>query len=321
MMMSEILARWQKLHVLVLGDVMIDRYMHGRVNRISPEAPVPVFDHQYTTDHLGGAANVALNCHALGAQTFLCGVLGQDEESHIFTRLLAEQELSSAGLLTLSTRKTTLKTRVMAGEHHVLRIDQEQRDDLSKKEEMELLRRIHILVEQEKINLVILQDYNKGVLTPAIIKEVISLCHDRHIKVTVDPKSRNFFEYRGVDLFKPNLQELEQALQLRVSAETDSLLQARDRLLSRMPHHHTLITLGSKGLIYFQDPHLVRQEAVPIRIHDVCGAGDTVISIASLALASGLPPEQIAQLANQGAAWVCTQPGVVPVSPEALTTK
>lgn len=315
---SEIIEKWSKIRVLVLGDVMIDRYMHGRVNRISPEAPVPVFDHNHTTDHLGGAANVALNCHALGAQTYLCGVIGKDQEGQVFTHLLADQQLTSVGLLSLASRKTTTKTRLMAGDHHVLRIDQEQRDDLSKKEEMEVLRRIHILFEQEKINLVILQDYNKGVLTPAIIREVINLCHERNVKVTVDPKNRNFFEYKGVDLFKPNLQELELALQQRITTDMDSLMQVRERLLTRLPHHHTLITLGGQGLIYFQDPHLVRKEAIPIRIHDVCGAGDTVISIASLALAIGLPADQIAALANQGAAWVCTQPGVVPVDLDAL---
>lgn len=318
MIFQDILERWQKVNVLVLGDVMIDRYMQGKVNRISPEAPVPVFDHLHTANHLGGAANVALNCHALGARTYLCGVTGKDQEALIFNQLLADHGLSSEGTISLSTRRTTLKTRLMAGEHHVLRIDQEQREDLSKKEEMELLRRIHILLDQAKIQVVILQDYNKGVLTTSIIKELIAVCHERNIKVTVDPKQRNFFEYKGVDLFKPNLQELQIALQQTIPSETEQLLHARERLMARMPHHHTLITLGNQGLVYFQDPHLIRKEAIPIRIHDVCGAGDTVISIASLALTIGLPAEQIAQLANQAAAWVCTQPGVVPVDPEAL---
>lgn len=319
MIVQDILERWQKINVLVLGDVMIDRYMQGKVNRISPEAPVPVFDHLHTADHLGGAANVALNCHALGASTYLCGVIGKDQETQIFNQLLSDHGLSTDGILNLATRRTTLKTRVMAGEHHVLRIDQEQREDLSKKEEMELLRRIHILLDQAKIHVVILQDYNKGVLTSTVIKEVIASCQERNIKVTADPKHRNFFEYKGVDLFKPNLHELQNALQYTVAPETDQLLHARERLMARLPHHHTLITLGSHGLVYFQDPHFIRKEAVPIRIHDVCGAGDTVISIASLALTIGLPAEQIAHLANQGAAWVCSQPGVVPVDPQALS--
>lgn len=308
------MARFAQLQVLVVGDVMIDRYITGKVDRISPEAPVPVVHFQSEEDRLGGAGNVALNMVSLGANPILCSVIGDDAEGQQLSRLLPQNGLSIEGLVSSSERPTTVKTRVMAQHQHLLRIDRESDRDLSEDETTRLLDRIRELLQQREVHLIVFQDYNKGVLTERVIREVLAEAGHRSIPTAVDPKRRNFWAYQGVSLFKPNLKEVRDSLPFAVEADPGSLHAAAAYIRSKLQNEITLITLSDKGLYIEQNG--AQEELVgtrPRSIADVCGAGDTVISVAALGRAAGLDMSDIAQLANLAGGLVCERAGVVPV--------
>lgn len=315
---EEIFESFNNLSVLIVGDVMIDRYLTGKVDRISPEAPVPVVTLETTENRLGGAANVAFNVKALGARPFLCSIVGTDENGHLFRNIIEENDISLEGLITSPSRRTTVKTRVIAGSQHLLRVDSEDVCPLNEVEEKRLLESIAQIIQKHHIGAILFQDYNKGVLTPELITSVIDLGHQQGIPTIVDPKKENFLAFREVTLFKPNLKEVQEAIPIPVSSNLESLNQAAAYLNQHLGNKMTLITLSDKGLFLHDGRQGQIFPAIRRNITDVCGAGDTVVSVAAIAIAAGLPPKQIASLSNLAGGQVCEFVGVVPVEKKKL---
>jgi D-glycero-beta-D-manno-heptose-7-phosphate kinase len=306
--------------IMIVGDVMLDRYLSGTVSRISPEAPVPVVRHRQTEDRLGGAANVALNVRALGGKAILCSIVGDDEAGRDLAALLPASDVSAAGIVPSRERCTTIKTRILAQHQQMLRIDHEDTHELTATEAAALLDRIQHLMETTTVDALILQDYNKGVLSLEVIESVLAICREKGIPVAVDPKKNHFFAYKGVALFKPNLKEIRDALPMDITPDAESLQRASAYLRAELGHDWTMITLSEYGL--FLDTNNAAAGTVyptqPRQIADVSGAGDTVISIAALSLAAGLPPADMARLSNLAGGQVCEYPGVVSVRPDLL---
>lgn len=299
---------------------MVDRYLTGTVSRISPEAPVPVVLYQSTEDRLGGAANVALNIRALGGVPVLCSVVGTDAEGReMKEKILPAYGIDGEGLVQSAGRNTTVKTRILGNHQQMLRIDKEDTHDLTMEEEQALLERIELLVERRNVRVIIFQDYNKGVLTQAVIDRVLQLAKSAGIMTAVDPKKHLFFAYQGVDLFKPNLKEVRDSVPFDVQPEVHSLQKAVGFLQKNLQNRMTMLTLSEKGLYLDAGNEAGRlYPTIPRNIADVSGAGDTVISIAALCLAAGLGPDVIAALSNLAGGQVCEFPGVVPVRLDVL---
>ena len=311
-MRSEELERFNSLKALIVGDVMIDAYTKGVVERMSPEAPVPIVNLKERFDRLGGAANVALNLKALGAEPIVCSIIGDDESGKKLIQLMKDHGLEVSGLVSSNRRRTTVKHRILDGFRQLLRIDEEDTFDLTYVEESILTFMVKKTIEEHSVDVVVLQDYNKGVLTEALIKSIIALCQERSIPVVVDPKKKNFFAYRGATLFKPNAKELREGL--GVSVETLEELQAAMlKLQERIDSRHLMVTLSDKGVMMLHRGEFHHLPAHPREIVDVSGAGDTVLSVAALAVALGYAPETIAQLSNIAGGLVCEQMGVVPI--------
>ena len=314
--MSEALTIFNKfkdLKVLIIGDVMVDAYVYGKVERISPEAPVPVIDVTKKEKRLGGAANVALNLKALGAEPILCSVIGEDKSSAQFLKLLQEENLINTCIIQSSRRRTTVKQRVIGNNHLLLRIDTEDKFDLDNWENDQLF---HTIKDNLKdIDVVIFQDYNKGILNQGNIESLVTLCKKEGIPTAVDPKKKNFLSYLGVDLFKPNLKELKEGLNLDLDLKVEeNLIEAETQLRALIKNKLSMITLSELG-VFVADEH--EKSIVPAHIRnisDVSGAGDSVISVAALCLALNLPKEQIASLSNLAGGLVCEENGVVPVN-------
>ena len=311
---SELFDRFSGINVLVVGDVMIDRYTYGEVNRISPEAPVPVVQWNGEEDRLGGAANVALNIRAMGATAYLCSVIGNDPDGNRFLDLLPGQGLSSAGITRSGTRPTTVKTRVMAGKQQLLRIDRETVAPLNHDENEILIKKVVELLDTADIHVILFQDYNKGVLTPENIRFLLQEAQRRSLPTAVDPKFHNFWEFAGVTLFKPNLTEIRAQADLPVLAETSSLQHTTAWIRSKLGNQVTMITLSEKGIFLDDGEYSCLIPTQPRAIADVSGAGDTVIAIAALGLAIGIDPDVLGLLSNLAGGQVCEHLGVVPVN-------
>lgn len=309
-----ILQSIERQPVLIVGDVMIDRYLTGSVSRISPEAPVPVVLHQHTEDRLGGAANVALNVQALGVPAYLCSVIGDDEDGELFLQILAEHNLPRHGIIKSSARRTTVKTRIVGNHQQMLRIDREDTHDIGPEEEGQLWNKVMSIALHEGVKVIIFQDYNKGVLTEWVIKRILDDAKRRGFFTAVDPKKANFFVYKGVDLFKPNLKEMRESTPFPITTEEESLQKASDFLREKLGNQYTMLTLSEKGLFLDGGGGGKRYPTTPRNISDVSGAGDTVISIAAMGLAAGLDLETVAKLSNLAGGQVCESPGVVPVN-------
>ncbi len=302
---------------LVIGDVMLDAYVWGKVDRISPEAPVPILQANNREARLGGAANVALNIQALGAKPILCAVIGDDQAGAEMLAILEEQNLSTEGILTVKGRKTTVKQRVLSGSHHLLRIDSEDTDFLAEADAERLTAIIQKLLP--KANVVVFEDYDKGVISPDLISEVVSSCQDHGIPTAVDPKVRNFLAYRGVTLFKPNLKELREGLGIAIKPnDIQSLNNAVALLKSKLGISGALITLSEHGMYLDLDGYQQRIKAHLRNIADVSGAGDTVIAVAALCLAVNVAPPLLLELSNLSGGLVCEHVGVVPINKEDL---
>lgn len=315
---SEIFERFSSISVLVVGDVMIDRYTYGEVNRISPEAPVPVVQWSGEEDRLGGAANVALNIRAMGASAFLCSVIGNDEDGNRFLDLLPDHGLSDVGIGRSNYRPTTVKTRVMAGKQQLLRIDRETVDPLNATENDIFLKKAIELLDTANIDVILFQDYNKGVLTPGNIRLLLAEAQNRSLPTAVDPKFDNFWEFRGVTLFKPNLKEIRAQAPLPVMSEASSLQGTAAWIRSKLGNQNTMITLSEKGLFLDNGEYAQLIPTQPRAIADVSGAGDTVIAVAALGLALGLDPLTLGVLSNLAGGQVCEHLGVVPVNRDQL---
>jgi len=312
----DIFSGMQNKFIAVIGDVMLDRYIWGKVSRISPEAPVPVVDVVEESNHLGGASNVALNIKTLGALPVLFGVVGQDPNAAELRRIFQGTNILTDFLVEDTHRPTTVKTRVIAGSQHVVRIDYEDRQQIHADTSRRLLDKLegHL----GSITSIILQDYNKGVIGPDLIHDVIALARSRNIPVLVDPKYSNFFEYQGVTVFKPNRKETEDALKLRLSGE-DSFADAARTLRDRLHCEHVLLTLGEQGMLLLQsDDSITRIPTKARKVADVSGAGDTVIATMAAAMASGATLTEAAQIANFAGGLVCEEVGIVPVDRDAL---
>ncbi|MFK8104400.1 MAG: bifunctional heptose 7-phosphate kinase/heptose 1-phosphate adenyltransferase [Saprospiraceae bacterium] len=310
---AKIFEDFNQLQVLVVGDVMIDRYLQGSVDRISPEAPVPVVKFHSTDNRLGGAANVALNIKALGATPYLCSVIGQDENTAVFMDLLPKNDLSDLGIHFSKERMTTVKTRVIAQSQQMLRVDREDNFALSAKEEADFLHLVQGILTTKKIDVILFQDYNKGVLTPKVIQTIIRLAQQHNIPTAVDPKNQNFLTYKNVTLFKPNLKEVRQNIPLEVHTNVSSLTEAANYIHRHLENKYTLITLSEKGLFLHDQEKATIIPTQARNIADVCGAGDTVISVAALGLALSLDMKEVSFLANLAGGQVCERVGVVPV--------
>lgn len=315
----EIFKNFNNLNVLIIGDVMIDNYLWGKVNRISAEAPVPIVAVTKKERRLGGAANVALNIQAMGANPILCSVIGVDIEGQAFMDLLKNQKLSQKGILKSRDRITTVKTRVMGNNAQLLRVDEEEEGDVSAAETQQLLTLISYIITHDKIDVVVFEDYNKGLINPKLITKVVELCRTKSIPTCVDPKKKNFNAYKGVSLFKPNLKELREGMKLDISGENINELQrAVSSYRVKQKIETVLVTLAEKGVITNSRKEKEHLQAHIRSIADVSGAGDTVISVASLCRALNCPDVLTAAIANLSGGLVCEQIGVVPVNKEQL---
>lgn len=249
MEVDNLLQSFTEKRILVVGDMMIDAYLKGSVTRVSPEAPVPIVNFHAKEDRLGGAANVALNLRALGAQAILCAVIGKDENSVRMTQIMEEHELSTDGIIHSDQRMTTVKTRVIGNNQQLVRIDSEDSSDITSTEEDALIERISNLLTEQRIDAIILEDYNKGVLTEKVIRATVQLAQEKNIPTTVDPKKKNFFAYENVTLFKPNLKELKEGLDVQFNfSERHKFEAAVDELRTKLNCKKTFITLSENGV-------------------------------------------------------------------------
>ena len=307
-----IFGQFEKLRVLIIGDVMVDAYIWGRVDRISPEAPVPVVHVTNRDFRLGGAANVALNILALGATPVLCALAASDDNGKRLMDLLKDKNLSREGIVLSESRPTTVKARVIAAHQHVVRIDDESDMVATADETRSLISRVETLITT--CDVVVFEDYDKGVVSKELIAATVQMAKARKIPVVVDPKKRNFLHYEGVTLFKPNAKELREGLKIDLDpTDLTSIQSAVQALKDRLKVDGVMLTLSEHGV--FID-HKGMQRHLPAHkreIADVSGAGDTVVSIAALCVALGLTAEQIAFLSNLGGGLVCQHVGVVPV--------
>lgn len=310
---------FSKVRILVIGDVMLDRYTHGSIDRISPEAPVPVVNVSHVEDRLGGAANVALNIKSLGGKVSLCSIVGNDSFGKEFIRLLYSNNISGEAVLTIKKRITTVKTRILSKGQQILRYDSENSEYISDGLTKTFLEKIRLIISQEKPHALIFQDYNKGLLSENLIEEVTSICRIRNTFISVDPKQKNFFAYKNVNLFKPNLREIHDALQIDINAiDATSLNSVHSELQSKLNHNMTLLTLGDKGIFFSNGKQSGIIPAHKRDVSDVSGAGDTVIAVATLALAAGMKLNDAADIANLAGGLVCEHAGVVPITREML---
>lgn len=302
-------------NVMIIGDVMVDSYMWGKVNRISPEAPIPIVSVTERDFRLGGAANVALNINALGATAFLCSVIGCDEKGVVFEELLKKNNLSQEGIVKLADRKTTVKTRVISGGQHLLRVDEEVSYPLQDEINQTLLNRVKDICAERNIDVIIFEDYDKGVLSETLIKEIVGFAKQSGVLLTVDPKKKNYDSYQNVDLFKPNLKEFAEGEKAEINKKNiDEIKSLAKSFIDKNSIKNLMITLSEQGVFIANSDEMLHFPAMIRDISDVSGAGDTVISVASLLLAVGAKIDEIAQISNLAGGLVCEKAGVVPVN-------
>ena len=314
--LDTILARFAGKKIAVLGDLMVDHYTWGAVRRVSPEAPVPVVEVASESTRLGGAANVAHNIHALGGVPVLVGLIGDDHTGGILVDLVREQGFPTHGIIRDSARPTTIKTRVIAQSQHVVRIDNESKLPCTPALRTAMMKVLRAEIGQ--LDGIVLEDYNKGVLSKELIAEVIALAREHRVPVTVDPKFDNFLEYRNVTVFKPNRREAEEALGGRLTTVQD-IERAGRQLLDVLRAENVLLTRGEDGMTLFEaDGTITHTPTVATNVQDVSGAGDTVIATLTMALASGAPMRAACTLANCASGVVVGAVGIVPVRPEEL---
>ncbi len=314
--LNELLGNFKGKKVAVVGDLMVDRYYWGNVSRISPEAPVPVVEVVQEQVRLGGAANVANNIQTLGGEPMLVGLVGNDHPGQVFLDILKERNLLSKGIVTDASRPTTIKTRVIANSQHVVRIDNE-----SKIECPEHIK--HLIVDAVKYNIheldaIIIEDYNKGVVTKEVIRELIAVATKYNKIITVDPKFNNFLEYKNVTVFKPNRREVEDVIGGRLKTNPD-VEKAGKQLLAELNAENVLITRSEEGMSLFEsNGEITHDSTIATNVQDVSGAGDTVISTLTMALAAGASIREAATLSNCAAGIVVAEVGIVAIQPKQL---
>ncbi len=316
---EKLFHQFAQLKVAVIGDVMLDTYWWGKVERISPEAPVPVVAVSKKEQRIGGAGNVALNLHSLGAAVSVISVLGKDDDGEQLTKLFAENNINTKYLVYSPQRITTNKIRIISRNQHMMRLDAELTNDITATDEEKLLTAFENFIAAENPDVVVLEDYNKGVLTENVIAKIISLCKKNNILTTVDPKRKNFFSYKGVDIFKPNLKEVKEGLNLLSDEVSENILKdIHLQLQQKLQHKISFITLSEKG-VFYNDEKTAAIIPTHIRnVADVSGAGDTVIAVASLVYAATKNVTLMADVANIAGGLVCEEVGTVAIDKEKL---
>lgn len=316
---KDLFDKFNGLRILVIGDVMLDAYVMGKVNRISPEAPVPIVSLENEDARIGGAGNVALNLLALGAKPIICGVIGEDSSGDKLLNLFEKNGISTDGLVKSMVRKTTVKTRVISNKQQLLRIDSESTFPLLESEEIKLNDTIQNIINQG-VDGIIFEDYNKGVLTDSVIQNTIKIAKEKDIPTAVDPKKENFLSYKGVSLFKPNLKELKEGLNLNFDFNTNKELFEKgiELLEEKLQNEISFVTLSENGVFIKNQTEKYYVPAHMRSISDVSGAGDTVIAVATLCLISGASTKQIAEISNLAGGLVCEKSGVVSISKNEL---
>lgn len=314
---------FNRLNIMIIGDVMVDSYLWGKVERISPEAPIPIVALRKRENRMGGAANVAMNIRSMGANPILCSVIGTDDKGDQFLDLLKKEKITDDGIVRSTRRITTTKFRIFGNSYQMLRVDEEMDNDLVQGDFLTMIRVIDQILSKVKIDCIIFQDYDKGVITQKLIQEVVKRALVANIPVTVDPKKKNFMAYQQVTLFKPNLKEMKDGLNLDGDLEDNqSVVDAAQLLRARLDCRYVLTTMSDKGvLISHKDRSEERNTFIPAHmrmISDVSGAGDTVISLASLCLALNRSPNEIAYISNLAGGLVCEDVGVVPINKDKL---
>lgn len=311
----------QQLHVVVIGDVMLDNYRWGTIERMSPEAPVPIVTVKKRDNRLGGAANVALNCVALGAKVTLASVVGDDAEGRELRHLATATGIDTALLVHSKYRPTTTKTRIISDDKHMMRLDEEVCDDLTTEEEHPFIDAVMRYLQIEKPHVVIFEDYNKGVLKENVIDKLVAHCNAIGIITTVDPKYKNFLAYKNVTVFKPNLKEVREGLHIPLEDVNENSLGSVHSQLKAVLHHQiSFITLSEKG-VYYNNGEGAIAPSHKRDIKDVSGAGDTVIATASMVYAISKDAALMANVSNIAGGLVCEQVGVVPIDKHQLLTE
>ncbi len=316
MNITRLFDQFKNTKVLVLGDIMIDAYFHGKVTRISPEAPVPIVNLADKEQRLGGAANVALNLKALGAEPIICSIKGNDKAGEELKELCVNNNLLTDGLINDHNRVTTVKTRIIGNNTQLLRVDEESTADIDKSVEEFVYQAVNSFIGS--VDVLIFQDYNKGLLTPALIERVIHLCKEHNVPMIVDPKFDNFYSYQGVNLFKPNKSELLRAENINESLSIEDVKRLTEKVRKKLNAKKLMTTLSQDGVLIVNKNEAIHLPAHPRKIVDVSGAGDSVLSVAALCLAAGVSDELTAALSNLAGGIVCEQVGVVPIDKDLL---
>jgi len=315
--LKQIFDKFSGLKALIVGDVMIDSYIWGKVERISPEAPVPVISITNKEIRLGGAANVAKNIAALGATPILCSVVGNDHDGKSLIDLMNTRGMDTRGMVGSDARITTVKERMLSSSQQLLRVDRETTKPLDKQDAANLLSKIEQLIQE--VDVIIFEDYDKGVLNKKLIKSIVDTARKIGIPTAVDPKKENFLSYENVTLFKPNLKEIKEGLKLDFNNDDEiAISEASKSLRDKLTVNKVIITRSEYGIFISSNEH---QHFIPAHVRsisDVSGAGDTVVSTASLCLALGLPDKFIAELSNLAGGLVCEHLGVVSIDKEQL---
>lgn len=312
--LKELFTKMSQLHVVVVGDVMLDNYWWGQVDRISPEAPVPVVSIQKKETRIGGAANVALNCRSLGAKVSLASVIGADTSGNLLQDLCTQAGIDTQLLLNSASRTTTNKTRILSRNQQMIRLDEEQTDELSTADEHPFIDKVLRMLQREKPQVLVFEDYNKGVLKENIIDRVTKHCKELGIVTLVDPKKHNFLAYKGINIFKPNLKEVREGLGLTLEQiDSTTLTQVHELLRVQLQHDATFITLSEKGVFVADEQQSTLLPAHIRDIADVSGAGDTVIATAALVYTLSKDLQLMASIANIAGGLVCEEVGVMPI--------
>jgi rfaE bifunctional protein kinase chain/domain len=318
-MPQDIFQEFSKLHVVVVGDVMLDNYRWGDVERISPEAPVPVVSIRKAESRLGGAANVAVNCKALGARVSVASVIGNDDDGKTMMQLLKEQNIETDLIQQSDARITTTKTRILSRNQQMIRFDSEMKEELNTRDEHAFIDATLRYLQIQKPQVLIFEDYNKGLLKENVIEKITKHCKALGIIIAVDPKLHNFFAYKQADIFKPNLKEVREGLHISLNQINEETLQEVHKALQeKLQHRISFITLSEKG-VYYHNEHSGSIVPSHLRnIADVSGAGDTVIAVAAMVFALTGDAEKMACWSNIAGGLVCEEVGVVPIDKEKL---
>jgi rfaE bifunctional protein kinase chain/domain len=313
--LKKIISKFSNKKILVVGDLILDRHISGSVNRISPEAPVPVVWAKKETFKAGGAANVGLNLIDLGTDVTLCGVIGQDTFGKQLYSLLNKKKLNTKYIFTDKNRRTTLKTRIIAHHQQIVRLDWESTDNFSKKTTASILNKIKNNLT--KFDAVIIEDYGKGMISPLLVKELVSLCAKKNKIITVDPKEDHFQYYQGVTALTPNLNEAQIAIGQKAKNKNE-IKNIGKKLLKNLSLKSLLLTLGEDGMMLFEKEKIQHIPTAALEVYDVTGAGDTVISLFTLALTCGATTLEAARLANLAAGSVVGKLGATTTTKKEL---